>query len=90
MPCLVHVVSHLAKFEVSVCTPDLLLVQIADAMLRLESAELNVTFFAAQTIHAKIRCNFRELPQERYAYVYIVVISPNQALGGQKVLCCQG
>ncbi|CAN0445552.1 unnamed protein product, partial [Scytosiphon promiscuus] len=28
---------------------------VADAMLRMESAELNVTFFAAQTIHAKIR-----------------------------------
>lgn len=39
--------------------------QVADAMLRMESAELNVTFFAAQTIHAKIRSNFRELPQER-------------------------
>ncbi|CAN0313886.1 unnamed protein product [Pylaiella littoralis] len=37
---------------------------VADAMLRMESAELNVTFFAAQTIHAKIRSNFRELPQE--------------------------
>ncbi|CAM9473964.1 unnamed protein product [Scytosiphon promiscuus] len=33
-------------------------------MLRMESAELNVTFFAAQTIHAKIRSNFRELPSE--------------------------
>lgn len=40
--------------------------QVADAMLRMESAEVNVTFFAAQTIHAKIRSNFRELPQERW------------------------
>lgn len=37
---------------------------VSDAMLRMESAELNVTFFAAQTIHAKIRLNFRELPKE--------------------------
>lgn len=33
----------------------------------MESAELNVTFFAAQTIQAKIRSNFRELPPERCA-----------------------
>eukprot|EP00752_Nemacystus_decipiens_P010447 g9307.t1 len=37
---------------------------VSDFMLSMESAELNVTFFAAQTIHAKIQNNFRELPQE--------------------------
>ncbi|CAM9689100.1 unnamed protein product, partial [Sphacelaria rigidula] len=38
---------------------------VSDALLRTESAEMNVTFFAAQTIHAKIRSSFRELPKER-------------------------
>lgn len=45
----------------------LTLSQVSDFMLSMESAELNVTFFAAQTIHAKIQNNFRELPQERCA-----------------------
>ena len=49
----------------SYCGVCLSLRQVSDFMLSMESAELNVTFFAAQTIHAKIQNNFRELPQER-------------------------
>jgi transportin-3 len=37
---------------------------IADALLRMPDAELQVTFFAAMTIHSKIRFDFHELPAE--------------------------
>ena len=39
--------------------------QVGDAMLRMESVEVNVTFFAAQTIHAKVHSNVGDLPRER-------------------------
>ncbi|CAN0088223.1 unnamed protein product [Discosporangium mesarthrocarpum] len=38
--------------------------KVADAMLMIDNAGLQMTFFAAHTIHAKIQYDFRELPQE--------------------------
>lgn len=56
---------YVMSCHVMSCNTTTSLSQVSDFMLGMESAELNVTFFAAQTIHAKIQNNFRELPQER-------------------------
>eukprot|EP00903_Cladosiphon_okamuranus_P011653 g10961.t1 len=55
---------------------------VSDFMLSMDSAELNVTFFAAQTIQAKIQNNFRELPQESIPSLRDSLVGHLQRWGG--------